>query len=333
MNSCSSAPVGRDGCRKAGFVAPLLTTVLAFGVVVASVDAQVLQTPTVKLEELATHLMSYVAPIYPAEAQSAHVQGDVVIHVEISPDGEVRSARVVSGPPILGQAAVSALKQWRYSPFHSGLETIAVRGNVLVSFTLGDKPAVHTPHESSASGTYSVSITLPSPDHRGEPDAEIATRFDGPWETCTRGVIARATDLGTAVACKEAAAIADEFPPDRRFIERRRAYVYAATANANIFDLQSALHYADKAVEVVKLGHDENAGNEAAYSIRGEIRALSGDLTGSDKDMSVAEDFCRKGQLSGALKRDLQFHGELLKSMSRPEEAQAKLDEAAKLTD
>jgi hypothetical protein len=49
------------------------------------------------------------------------------------------------------------------------------------------------------------------------------------------------------------------------------------------------------------------------------------------KDMSLAEDFCRRGKLSGALKRDLQFHAELLKRMNRPQEAQAKLDEAAKL--
>lgn len=96
-------------------------------------------------------------------------------------------------------------------------------------------------------------------------------------------------------------------------------------------DLQTALHYADKAVEVVKLGHDGNSGDEAAYSVRGEIRALSGDMSGGDKDLSVAEDYARKGQLTGSLKRDLQFHAELLKHMNRPEEAQAKLAEAATL--
>ena len=131
--------------------------------------------------------------------------------------------------------------------------TVAVTGNVLISFTLGNKPTVHTPHDSSANGSRSVSITFPPTDHRGEPDAEVATRFDIPWETCTAGVIAQATDVSTANACKEAAAIADEFPPDRRFAERRRAYVYAATAYGNIRDLQTALHYADKAVEVINL--------------------------------------------------------------------------------
>jgi tetratricopeptide (TPR) repeat protein len=167
--------------------------------------------------------------------------------------------------------------------------------------------------------------------HTGEADAGTASRFEIPWQVCTRGVIAHSTDTQTADACKNAAAIADQFPTEERFIEKRSAYVYAATAYGNIHDLQTALHYADKAVEVVKLGHDDNSGDEAAYSIRGEIRALSGDMAGGDNDLSLAEDYARKGHLTGALKRDLQFHAELLKRMNRPDEAQTKLDEATKL--
>ncbi len=117
-----------------------ITTVVFLGV--ATVGAQTSQIPTVPQEELASHLMTYVPPVYPAAAQSAHVQGDVVIKVEISPDGLVRSSRVLSGPSILRQAAASTLKQWRYSSFQSGRATVAVTGNVLISFTLGDKPAV-----------------------------------------------------------------------------------------------------------------------------------------------------------------------------------------------
>jgi hypothetical protein len=72
-------------------------------------------------------------------------------------------------------------------------------------------------------------------------------------------------------------------------------------------------------------------GAEAAYSVRGQLRAYSGDLKGGDEDMSVAENFGRKGSSPGVLKRDLQFHADLLNRLNRPEEAQAKLDEAAKL--
>jgi tetratricopeptide (TPR) repeat protein len=206
-----------------------------------------------------------------------------------------------------------------------------VTGDVLISFTLRDKPAVHTPHEASANGSYSVTIKLPPPDHRGEPDAEIANRFDIPWETCTSGVIAQATDESTAKACKNAAAIADEFPKDRRFSERRRAYVYAAMAYGNLNDFETALQYADKAVETAALEHDDNSGSAEAYTIRAKVRAFSGDMEGGNRDMSVAEDFCRKGGMSEALKHNLEFHAELLKRMNRPEEAKAKLEEAARL--
>jgi TonB family protein len=309
----------------------LTVVFVGFVVGIASAESQVPKIPNLSQEDLASHLMTYVAPAYPAIAQAAHVQGDVVIHVEIGLDGLVRSTEVVSGPAMLRQAAVSALKQWRYVPFHSGKETIAVTGDVLIKFTLDGKPEVHTPHESSANGSYSIVVTFPTADHSSEPDGEIASRFEVPWQACTHGVIAHSTDASTANACKTAAAIVDQFPKDSRFVEKRSAYVYAATAYANVRDLQTALLYANKAVEVVELGHDGNSGDEAAYSVRGEIRALSGDMYGGDKDLSVAEDYARRGQLTGPLKRDLTFHAELLKRMNRPEEAQAKLAEAANL--
>ena len=159
----------------------------------------------------------------------------------------------------------------------------------------------------------------------------IMERFNPVWEVCTRGVIAYATDKGTADACRKAADIADEFPPNQRSQERRRVYVYAATAFGNVKDFQAGLHYAEKAVELVKLGYDNDSGNESAYSMRGQLRSLLGDLKGGDEDMSIAENFCRKGHLSWNLKRDLQFHAGLLNRMGRPKEAQEKLDEAEKL--
>jgi TonB family protein len=282
-------------------------------------------------EQIASHLMTWAAPVYPAIAQAAQVQGDVVFKVELGPDGLVRSETAVSGPPMLRQATADAVKQWRYQPFHEGGAAIAVTGHVLVRFTLADKPAVHTPHESTANGSWSTTVTFPPPDNRGQPDEEIADRFEPIWNTCSRGVIAHTSSTDVADACKRAAAIADEFPRDRRYIERREAYVYAAIAFANVRDLQAALTYGGKAVDVVKLGHDGNSGGEAAYSIRGQIRAYSGDMKGGDEDMSIAEDFGRKGSSPAVLKRDLQFHADLLNRMNRQKEAQAKHDEAARL--
>jgi TonB family protein len=307
----------------------IATLFIISGIVFAA--AQTFQIPNVSQEEMASHLMTYVAPIYPAGAQSAKIQGDVTAKVEIGPDGFVRSVRVLSGPAALRQASTTALRKWRYRPFQHDNGNSAVTGHVVVSFSLDKRPEVHTPGESSANGSTQMTVTFPSPNHQGEPDAEIATRFDVPWEACTRGVIAIAADETTANSCKQAAAIADEFAPDRRFQEKRLAYIYAADAYGNLHDFQTALPYADKAVEVVKLGHADESGSGAAYSVRGEIRALSGDMDGGDKDLTVAEELYRKGKLSSQLKKELQFHAELLKRMNRPQEAQVKLDEAAKL--
>lgn len=282
-------------------------------------------------EEIASHLMTWVPPVYPAIAQAARVQGNVVIEIEIAPEGLVRSAKAISGPPMLREVTSDAMKQWRYRPFRKGDETIAVIGSVLVTFTLRDKPAVHTPHESTANGSYSVEVTVGPPDNRGQPDEEIANRFEPVWDTCSRGVIAHSTNVETADACRKTAAIADEFSANSRYIERRQSYVYAAIAFANVRYLKTALPYADKAVDVVRLGHDDSSGSEAAYSIRGQIRAFSGDMKGSDEDMSIAENFARKQKNSSSLKRDLQFHADLLNRMNRQPEAQAKLEEAAKL--
>jgi TonB family protein len=102
-----------------------IATVVFLGI--ATGGAQTFQIPTVTQEELASHLMTYVPPVYPATAQSAHVQGDIVIKVEISPDGLVRSSRVLSGPSMLRQAAASTLKQWRYSSFQRGQATVQSR--------------------------------------------------------------------------------------------------------------------------------------------------------------------------------------------------------------
>jgi hypothetical protein len=46
---------------------------------------------------------------------------------------------------------------------------------------------------------------------------------------------------------------------------------------------------ADKAVAVVLLGHDDGSGSSAAYSVRGQAKALVGDLTGADQDLEKAE--------------------------------------------
>jgi protein TonB len=57
-----------------------------------------------------------VMPIYPKIALYAHMQGTVVLECIIATDGRVKDVTVVQGIPLLDQAAVDAVKQWRYTP-------------------------------------------------------------------------------------------------------------------------------------------------------------------------------------------------------------------------
>jgi protein TonB len=57
-----------------------------------------------------------VAPIYPPPAQAARIQGPVIIEATIGTDGRVQSARVLRALPFLDEAALTAVRQWVYTP-------------------------------------------------------------------------------------------------------------------------------------------------------------------------------------------------------------------------
>jgi TonB family protein len=57
-----------------------------------------------------------VLPEYPEVARQLHLQGKVKVEVIISPDGRVTNTKVVGGHPVLAQAAVDAVKKWRFEP-------------------------------------------------------------------------------------------------------------------------------------------------------------------------------------------------------------------------
>src|SRR5262245_61752947 len=60
----------------------------------------------------ANNLITQVAPVYPAEAHQSQVQGAVVLEANINKQGRVDNLRIVSGNPVLTNAAIDAVKQW-----------------------------------------------------------------------------------------------------------------------------------------------------------------------------------------------------------------------------
>ena len=57
-----------------------------------------------------------VKPVYPAIARAANVQGVVIMEARVEPDGSVSEATVIKSIPLLDQAALDAVKQWRFTP-------------------------------------------------------------------------------------------------------------------------------------------------------------------------------------------------------------------------
>jgi TonB family protein len=83
-------------------------------------------------------LVSKVQPTYPALARQARVQGTVVLQALIGKDGAVQSLTVTSGHPMLIQAALDAVKQWRYRPYLLNGEPVLVQTTINVNFQLSD---------------------------------------------------------------------------------------------------------------------------------------------------------------------------------------------------
>jgi protein TonB len=73
-------------------------------------------------------------PAYPQMAKIAHVQGDVILQATISKNGTITNLRAVSGHPILIQAAMDAVKEWRYRPYLLNGEPVEVETTITVKF-------------------------------------------------------------------------------------------------------------------------------------------------------------------------------------------------------
>jgi peptidyl-prolyl cis-trans isomerase A (cyclophilin A) len=81
-------------------------------------------------------LISKTSPVYPIDAKKAGVSGTVVLSAVIGTDGLIKDLQIVSGPDLLQQAAVDAVKQWRYRPFLLNDEPVEARTTVNIIFTL-----------------------------------------------------------------------------------------------------------------------------------------------------------------------------------------------------
>jgi protein TonB len=81
-------------------------------------------------------IISSVAPVYPALAKTQHVAGDVRVDALIDATGRVTTMKVVSGPSLLHQAAMDALRQWKYQAALLDGKPVPMHLTVTIQFRL-----------------------------------------------------------------------------------------------------------------------------------------------------------------------------------------------------
>jgi protein TonB len=81
-------------------------------------------------------LITSVSPVYPTLAKNQHVSGDVRVDALIDANGRVTTMKVISGPTLLQQAAMDALRQWKYQPAALDGKAVSMHLTVTLQFRL-----------------------------------------------------------------------------------------------------------------------------------------------------------------------------------------------------
>ena len=84
----------------------------------------------------AARIVNRVQPVYPPLARQTRISGTVRLHAIIGKDGAITSLEVMSGHPLLQQAALDAVRQWRYQPTLLNGEPVDVDTTIDVIFSL-----------------------------------------------------------------------------------------------------------------------------------------------------------------------------------------------------
>lgn len=98
------------------WVASVALGLLAVTAGTAIVSAPAMAQEETKTEELSRKAKTRVAPVYPDIARRMSITGVVKLAVVVAPNGTVKSSKVMGGHPVLVNAAMDAMKQWKFEP-------------------------------------------------------------------------------------------------------------------------------------------------------------------------------------------------------------------------
>jgi TonB family protein len=81
-------------------------------------------------------LISSTPPLYPVLAKTQHIEGNVRVDALVDENGRISAMKVISGPTLLHQAAMDAVRQWKYQPATLDGKTVPMHLTVTLQFKL-----------------------------------------------------------------------------------------------------------------------------------------------------------------------------------------------------
>jgi protein TonB len=88
-------------------------------------------------EEIARRLLlEKVLPSYPDQARKAGLQGPVVLQAWIAKDGSIEDLKLVRGYLVLGQAAYTAVRRWKFKPYFQNGQAVEAQTFLTIDFRL-----------------------------------------------------------------------------------------------------------------------------------------------------------------------------------------------------
>lgn len=94
----------------------IMAALAALMIVVGIMGPVRAQAQQIQSSEIVRRAKAKVQPSYPELARKMNITGVVKIEVVVTPNGQVKDARVVGGHPLLANAALDAAKRWRFEP-------------------------------------------------------------------------------------------------------------------------------------------------------------------------------------------------------------------------
>ena len=132
-NPAPAIPAPSTSATSAGNAALMNASAPASPVSASAKPAELFEVPEDYADD---QVVRRVHPIYPKGARVKKLQGTVVLQAIIDKQGKVDSLQMVSGDPLLAQAAADAVKQWRYKPYSHNGDPVEFQTRVTVDFKL-----------------------------------------------------------------------------------------------------------------------------------------------------------------------------------------------------